>query len=86
MRVVYFAALLTALPLQPSSAKRADDLRYIRAVSTLYSTAQLGGLVKAWCDARAPETRFATDTALAVWKSSHRLDEIEVRADSVLGA
>ncbi|MDZ7632636.1 MAG: hypothetical protein U5K74_15135 [Gemmatimonadaceae bacterium] len=83
---LWMTIALTALPVQRGEAQGAADPRFVRAFGTLYTTAQLGGLVKAWCDARAPETRAATDTALLAWKAAHQLDDVEARADSVLGA
>lgn len=80
--VVALALTLTC----PAAAQVAQQSRYVRAFGTLYTTARLGGLVKAWCDARAPETRAVTDTALAAWQRTHRLDDVLSRATSVLGA
>jgi hypothetical protein len=80
------ALALALIPLATSRAQSTPDPRYVRAVSTLYTTAQLGGLIKRWCDARAPETRVGTDSALAIWKSTNRLDVIELRAPVVLGS
>jgi len=77
---------LILLAVASGMAQGTDDPRYVRAFSTLYTTAQPDDLVKAWCDARAPETRAETDTALAAWKTTCRLYDIESRADSVLGA
>jgi hypothetical protein len=84
MRTGLMLVVLALVPLQSLAAQRASDATYRRALATLYRTAQLGGLVKAWCDARAPETRAATDTALIAWKAANRLDEVEARAESVL--
>jgi hypothetical protein len=86
MRAAFIALLLCALPLARGLAQGATDSRYVRAFGTLYTTAQLGGLVKAWCDARAPETDAETERALAAWKQRYELDDIERRADAVLGA
>jgi hypothetical protein len=85
LRAGCMAIALTCLPLQTSAAPDAGDPRYVRAFGKLYTTARLGGLVKAWCDARAPLTREATDVALAAWKAAHQLDDIEQRAEAVLG-
>ncbi len=75
---LFLLATSWALPVhaQPQPAPQ-----LLRAVRTLYSTSQLGGLVKAWCDARAPETRAETAAALAEWRRTHGLDDIEARAE-----
>lgn len=85
MRTALITIALCCLALPPLAAQGSDDPRYQRAFATLLTTAQLGDLVKSWCDARAPRTRDATDTALAAWKSAHQLDAIERRAADVLG-
>ncbi len=79
---VFFAFLL--LPWQLATAQDTPNAPYRRALATLYGTSQVVGLVKSWCDERAPETRTATDTALTAWKSANRFDEIDARADSTL--
>jgi hypothetical protein len=90
MRTGWITTALTLLLMQAAAAQASGvpastDPRYVRAFAKLFTTSQLGGVVKEWCDARAPLTREATDTALAEWKATHRLDDIEARADSVLG-
>jgi hypothetical protein len=86
MRVTGIAVLLALVVPRPTTAQAVPNARYVRAFGTLYTTTQLGGLVKAWCDERAPETRAATDTALATWKATYQLNDIEARAEAVLGA
>ena len=86
MRAGWLIAAVTCLPMSVGSAQETTDPRYRRALSTLYGTAKVVDLVKAWCDARAPETRAVTDTALAAWKSANRFDEIESRAGSTIPA
>ncbi|MBK1690243.1 hypothetical protein [Rubrivivax gelatinosus] len=86
LRTGHITTALALLTMQPGVAHASDDPQYLRAFGKLYATARLGGLVKEWCDLRAPLTREATDTALAAWKSAHQLDDIEARAASVLGA
>jgi hypothetical protein len=66
-------------------AQPTDDPRYRRALGVLYTTSQLGGLVKEWCDARAPETRGTTDSALATWRVTHRLTDIDARSQAAIG-
>ncbi|MCU0647035.1 MAG: hypothetical protein MUF00_03530 [Gemmatimonadaceae bacterium] len=85
MRLACVLAIAIGLSHSTLHAQPSDDPRVVRAFGVLYSSAQLGSLVKRWCDARAPETSAVTDTALAAWKRTHRLDEIETRAPRVLG-
>jgi hypothetical protein len=80
------AAALAAMCSNAGHAQSLADARYARAFGKLYETSQLGGLVKAWCDARAPMARTTTDSAIVAWKSTHQLMDIEQRADTVLGA
>lgn len=77
-------AMATAFP-HGAHAQPTYDPRYVQALSKLYTTARLGGLVKEWCDARAPDTAPDTDVALAAWKRMHRLDDVEANAAEVLG-
>jgi hypothetical protein len=85
LRAGSIATVLALSALQAGAAAESGDPRYVRAFAKLYTTARLGGLVKAWCDARAPLTRETTETALAAWKAAHRLDDVEARAEAVLG-
>lgn len=86
MRTLPLMLVLLVLPVTRAATQATTDADYVRAFGMLYTTARLGGLVKQWCDARAPGARAATDTALVAWKATHQLDDVEARADDVLGA
>lgn len=86
IRLRLIALLLIPLPICAAQSSPPPASRYVRAVRTLYTTSLRAGLVKAWCDARAPEMRTATDSALVAYKASYRLDLIDARADAVLGS
>ncbi len=61
------------------------DEAYLRAVITVYSVGKLGGLVKAWCDERAPQSLAAHNAAHKAWRAVHALDEVDARMAALSG-
>ena len=66
-------------------AQSATEADYLRAVTTIYAVSRVGGFVKDWCDARAPQSSTVTDRGLAAWRESFKLDEIESQFSAMMG-
>jgi hypothetical protein len=76
---------LSGLTLSFSRAQDSGDTEYLRALTTVYSVSKIGGFVKDWCDARAPQTKAVTDKAIVAWRKKLKLDEVETRFKAVVG-
>ncbi len=49
----------------------------VKAASTLFVSAQLGGLIRDWCAAQAPAQRAGVDRGYAAWQATFGLPAIE---------
>jgi hypothetical protein len=69
-----------------ATAQPSSDEAYTKAVTTIYIVSRVGGFVKDWCDARAPQTKAVTAKGWAAWRKTFRLDEIDARAKAIVGS
>jgi hypothetical protein len=83
--VAVIAAGLLASSAWLASAQPSSDEAYTKAVATIYVVSRVGGFVKNWCDARAPQTKAVTDKGLAAWRKTFKLDEVDARMKNAVG-
>ncbi len=81
MLVLCFGGLMISF----SKAQNSSDTEYLKALTTIYAVSKIGGFVKDWCDARAPQTKALTTQGLAVWRKAFRLDDVETRFVALVG-
>lgn len=49
----------------------------LRALTTMQSVTVIGGFVRDWCVARAPQTKNAVNTGFNGWRQDNKLDVFE---------
>jgi hypothetical protein len=84
----YLALLVLCLCSFMISFSRAQDSsnsEYLKALTTIYAVSKIGGFVKDWCDARAPQTKAVTDKAFVAWRKTHQLDALDKRFKALVG-
>jgi hypothetical protein len=86
MRAFFVSILTFAFALIPAQTQAQDDgdKSYLRALATVQTLAELGGLYKDWCDERVPDSAPAHEAALNAWRAASSLDEIDARAAAAL--
>jgi hypothetical protein len=78
-------ALATFVPDEARAQQKLDQAR-LEALGAVYSLDLMGGLLKSWCDERAPQSASAHAAAHEAWRKKFSLDRVEARVGQTYGA
>jgi hypothetical protein len=73
-----------ALGFSGGLAQQQPDPKYIGALGTVYAGAQIGKLIKEWCDERAPALKVGNAKALEAWRTQMELPVVEAHLGALL--